>query len=33
MEEVEAYWNGEKSAEDVARIIDNRVQLDLDEGN
>lgn len=29
--EAEDYWNGSKSAEDVALIIDNRVQLYLDE--
>lgn len=30
-QETEDYWNGSKSAEDVALIIDNRVQLYLDE--
>ena len=30
-QEAEDYWNGSKSAEDVALIIDNRVQLYLDE--
>lgn len=32
-EETEAYWDGTKSAEEVAKIIDNRVQLYLDERN
>lgn len=32
-EEVESYWSGAKSAEEVAYIIDNRVQLYLDERN
>lgn len=30
-QEAEDYWNGSKSAEDVALVIDNRVQLYLDE--
>ena len=30
-QETEDYWNGSKSAKDVALIIDNRVQLYLDE--
>lgn len=30
-EETESYWNGGKSAKDVANIIDNKVQLYLDE--
>lgn len=30
-QEAEDYWNGSKSAEEVALIIDNRVQLYLDE--
>ena len=30
-EETEGFWNGSKSAEEVARVIDNRVQLYLDE--
>lgn len=30
-EETESFWNGAKSAEEVARVIDNRVQLYLDE--
>lgn len=33
MEEVQAYYSGEKNAKEVAEIIDNRVQLYLDEGN
>lgn len=32
-EELESYWSGTKSAEEVAKIIDNRVQLYLDERN
>ena len=32
-EETEAFWNDEKSAEEVAGIIDNRVQLYLDESH
>ena len=32
-EETGAYWDGMKSAEEVAKIIDNRVQLYLDERN
>lgn len=30
-EETESFWNGTKSAEEVARVIDNKVQLYLDE--
>lgn len=30
-EETEDFWNGRKSAEEVAKVIDNRVQLYLDE--
>ena len=30
-EEAEAYFNGTKKAEEVAEVIDNRVQLYLDE--
>ncbi len=33
MEEVEGYFNGEKSLEDTVQIIDNRIQLYLDEAN
>ena len=33
MEEVEDYWSGRKNAEDVAKTIDNKVQLYLDERN
>lgn len=30
-EETDSFWNGTKSAEEVAKVIDNRVQLYLDE--
>lgn len=30
-EETEDFWSGRKSAEEVAKVIDNRVQLYLDE--
>ena len=30
-EETESFWNGTKSAEEVAKVIDNKVQLYLDE--
>lgn len=31
-EEAAHYFNGNKSAEDTAKVIENRVQLYLDEG-